>query len=544
VRLRFRAPERADAPAPVNAAATIEVAPGAVVLLAAAAPPGDVDDRVDATPPIRFAGEMLRGVRLEVSPSKAPTAVAAVAALVAGSPSSADAVLPEVGGDPGLRVLSAYSALALGRLPRVHAVLEGLGDDAHVGRLARFLVGAALLADGNPNEALRDLQAASSAGAAWPARLLQAFAEHRLGLHAEALASYDAVLAVVPGRAEAALGRAIVLARTDREAALASLRGLAARPETAAPAWTWIATIHGEGTTLDDVRAQAAALERLTSLRPRDAASWRALGGARFRLAEEGGAPAALAGAAEAYARETELAPDSGLAWFNLGAVLHRLAVAPPDDPKAARAGLAKADAAYARALETGLYGVDAARAHTNLAIVRVALGAPTADLASPAASLDAALSAEPTYAPAALERVALGVAAGDAEGAAKALEAAPESADAEDRALLRAAVSWLRGREGDVRAYVGRVAPSGPTDVLPTLAHLLTVSGWAVAARALIDPETTDARRLAERVRASARLLDEASVRRDLARLESADRAVARRLVETDRAVRVLSGR
>src|SRR5262249_44040833 len=63
-----------------------------------------------------------------------------------------------------------------------------------------------------------------------------------------------------------------------------------------------------------DLRQAARTLEHLTRSSPRDAAAWRALGGARLRLSE-------FAGAASAFDESLVIEPDSPRALFGLGEV-------------------------------------------------------------------------------------------------------------------------------------------------------------------------------------------------------------------------------
>jgi tetratricopeptide (TPR) repeat protein len=539
--IALRSPGSPSETVPADAQAVVEAHASALVLRSAPSRAVEVDDRVDATRPLAVAGPALAGVRLEVQPGLRARALASLAALVAGDAPRADDVLAEGSRDPGVRALTAYASLGTANLPLVHSALQGLEDDVDVGPLARFLTGAALLADGNAREAMRDLRASGEMRPFWPARLFQAFAEHRLGLDSEALASYEAVLAAAPGRPEAALGRAIVLARRDRAAALDALRALVAEHPDVAPAHAHLARLHAEGDRPEDRRLEVEALERYVALRPKDPTGWEQLGLARFRWARGGGGRGLLAAAAEAFAQETTLRPESAMAWYNRGAALHQLATergAAAVDVGTVRSRLRDAADAYATALSRGLLGPDAARAHYNLAIVRESLG----ERPGARAALEAALAADADYVFASLELVALSVADRDAAGARRALARVPEAADAQDRALLEAAVAAVEGRAEDVRTYLVRTRRVPPgEDVLAPLARLLTANGWPAAARAVVPQDGADAARLVERVRASAHLYDAAAVRRDLARLRTLD-AEAAASVASDPLVRALA--
>jgi hypothetical protein len=330
--------------------------------------------------------------------------------------------------------------------------------------------------------------------------------------------------------------------RRDRAGALEALRALVAEHPDVAPAHAHLARLHAEGDGPEERRLEVEALERYVALRPKDPTGWHGLGLARFRWAREGGGRGLLAGAAEAFAQETTLAPESAMAWYNRGAALHQLAIergATAVDVATVRSRLRDAADAYATALSRGLVGTEAARAHHNLAIVRQSLD----EAAGARAALEAALAADPDFVLSALDLVALSIAERDAKGAQRALARLPASADAHDKGLLEAAVAALEGKTDDVRTYLVRVVRQAPgDDVLLPLARLLTASGWSAAARALLPAEGADAARLAVRVRASAHLLDGPTLRRDLARLRALD-ASAATAAEADPLVRALAG-
>jgi tetratricopeptide (TPR) repeat protein len=558
--LRF-APDAGAEPAPDVTA--IEASRAGVTLVSS--PPSPVVDaeRPDALVPLWLVGETLRGVRLPIRPDARPTAAFALSLLLVQDPGGAAAALRDAPDDVGLRILKAFAAVSTGAFAATHRHVKGLEDDPDVGFAARFLVGAALFGDGSTREALRDFEAARAARPTfWPATLFAAAANHRLGLREEALAGYDAVLEAVPGRPEALLGRAAALSATDPRAALDALTRLVRDHPDHATAWARIADLRSRGTSPQDLDAAAAAFARIAALRPRDAAAWSALAAAEWRRGVAGRGAEALRAAAEAYDREAALAtgPAAAVATFNRGAVLHQWALLPPPDLvlAEARARLADARRAYEEALAATLPPEYAPRAHFNRGLAIDLLfdgggaggaggGGGGGDAPPPEATkaFEAALAADAGYAPAGFALAAVRLASGDAAAASKALAGLPPGASPDSRELLAAAVDALAGRVDDVRAYLARTTPSFPAgaDPVAALAGRLSDAAYARVARALVGPQPKEPARLAERVRASARLWDAATARADLERLERLDAPSAASLRSSDAVLRAVLG-
>lgn len=514
------------------------------------------DPVADLVPPTRLLGPLLRDLALPVGRARRAEAVVALAALLGGDPASAarvlDAALAAPGtdgaaGDRGLRVLRAAAALAAHDLPAVHAAAFGLAADPVLGPTVRVLTGAALRADGNPPEAMRDFEAALAVRPGlWIARLLLAETceTDELRFADRAAAAYAAVLEAAPNEPAAVLGRAAGRARSEPAEARADLeRLLRARPGVAA-AWRLLAWVRASGKTSDDVQAAVAALERAVALVPDDPTAWAELGGARWRWAGTGGGWPALLAAAEAYARQTDLAPTDGTAWFRRGAAIHQAAIDRPGSPggpggpsggDALRTRLLEAKACYQRALDLGLPREEAARVHFNLGLVAEVVPATSAPTSLPSAAYEAAVAADGAYLPAGFALVAARVAERDGGAAERALLRLPALGDdaarevREEQGVLEAAVAWAKNDLARVpTALTGAGVAAVGTDPVPALARALLVLGYRRAAIAVLSGETRDPVRLTLRVRALAGLRDAAATQSEWDRLRAADRAVA----------------
>ena len=316
-----------------------------------------------------------------------------------------------------------------------------------------------------------------------------------------------------------------------------------------------LAWVRSDAGTSEDLQAAVVALEHVVGIVPDDASAWADLGGARWRWAGSGGGASAMLGAAEAFARQTDLAPLDGTAWFRRGAATHQAALDGPADvdPTALRARLLEARTCYARALTLGLPKDQAARVHFNLGLVTEYLPSgtpPTAGVAATAsAAYEAALAADPTYGPAAYALVAARVAERDGVAAEKALARAP-AADTDDakreRAVLEAAAAWARN--DPARAKTLLTGPAGVaaegTDPVAPLARALLVLGYRRATLTVLSGETRDPARLALRVRAYAALKDADAVKAELARLREVDPTTAADLAKRDPLVASVASR
>ena len=520
-------------------------------LLLVSAVPGTVgpDPVADLVPPVRLLGALLREVALPVSRAAQGPSVVALAAILTGDGRSALAQLEGAPADVGVRILRAAASLVARDWPAVHKATFGLAEDPTVGPVARVLTGAALRADRNAAEAVRDFEAALVARPdLWIARLLLAEAceSDELRFADRAAAAYAAVVKVVPDEPAALLGNAFYVARTDRPAARAQLERLVARAPDAAGAWRMLAWLRAEAGTSEDLQAAVACLERFVAILPDDASAWADLGSARWRWAGSGGGHAAMLAAAEAFARQTDLAPQDGTAWFRRGAAIHQAAIDGPvdGDGAALRARLLESRTCYARALTLGLPRDQAARVHFNLGLVTEFLpaGAPATPgvPATAAACYEAALAADATYGPAAYALVAARVAERDGASADRALAKAPAAEGDEakrERAVLEAAAAWARNDLAKTKALlVGPAAvPAEGADPVPALARALLVLGYRRATLAVLSGETRDATRLGLRVRAYAALKDADGVRAELARLRAVDPTSAADLERRD---------
>jgi len=523
-------------PAAARAGGVVEVEPDAIRVVSTPPMPSERDPIADLVPPLGLVGAVLEGTSLPVAPASRGAAVVALARLTARDGVGAAKALEGAVATPGVRVLRAFAALARRELPAVHELLYGLGDDLALGPVARLITGAALRADGNAREAVRDFEAAVRARPAyWPAHLLagEAYESDDLRLPEKAAAAYGAAADSAPREPAVVLGHAYYRAiAKDAAGARSEVERLLADHADLVPAWRLLSWIRAGSGTSEDLRAAAEALEHVTTLEPADARAWGELGGARWRWGAAGGGPAALWSAAEAFASQTALAPHDGLAWFNRGGTLHQAAVTAPlgGDATSFLARLGQARTCYAKALGSGLARRDAARVHFNVGLLLETLPtlAPAEDgLPSRAADAFAsALLADPSYVAAALALVAARIAEKDAAGAAKALADAPPGADPREQAVLEAGVAWIAGDAAKARSALvvgGGVAVDG-ADPLPALAKALLVLGYRRATVGLLAGAATDVAGLTLRARADAGLRDLAALRVDLDRLATID--------------------
>ena len=503
--------------------------------------PEPLDDPIAAlVPPAGLVPDVLVGVPLEVPAASEGAALGALSLLLSGDGATAAGLLEPKPTATGPRVLLAYALLLKGELPKVHDLVFGLGDDPALGHVARFLTGAALLTDRNPREAIRDFQAAlRQKPTFWPARLLEAESNARLELPEAAAKGFEEVLAVVPDRAEAVMAQAYYVAAKDRPAAVAAVTRLVkARPDLA-PAWWMLGWVRRQGDTSEDARAEVAAFETVTFLRPKDPEAWRELGTAQLRWADTAGGIEARRAAAAAFAEQVALAPRDGLGWFNRGSVLHQLATAVPlagDTAELARR-LAEVRTCYRKALEAGtLSPSDAARVHHNVGLV-IDLLPSGADGAKAGAAFQASADADPSYAQGALALVAARVAERDGAGAAKALARVPADADATEKGVLTAAVRWISGDAVGAAAALRETgeSPTAAGDLALRVLGGLVATGYRRAALTLLEAQPVDAPRLGLRVRARAALRDVEGLRKDLVTLSRLDRKLAERLRERD---------
>ncbi len=547
-----------DADAPLgNARAVVFVGDDSIRVRRVSPPPLDSDPIAGLVPPASLVGDALVDVRLPVNAGMRGSAVAAFGLLLSGRTGDAALVLDVartflmVEGKPqqelpGTRILRAYALLLTKNLPKVHDEVLGLGADPDVGPVARLLTGAALLVDGNAREAVRDFTAALAARPGyWPARLLLGAANDRLALPEAAREAFAAVLAAAPGRPEAVVGYAPHLAATDRAAAVTLVEGLLEQRPLLVSGWWQLAWLRRTGNTSEDLRREVEAMEHVTALRPDDADAWGALGGARSRWAQSGGGVAAQRAASEAFARQSVLAPEDGLAWFNRAATLHQVALETPldGDASALEPRIAEAGAAYAKALARGLSRSDAARVHFNLGLLLDVLPRTASDVAPaglPRSAIEAyaaALAADPGYAEAALALAAAQIGARDAKAAATALASLPPGVDPREKAILEAALAHVKGDPSGARRLLtgpGRT-PAVGTDVLPALARELLLLGYRRLVVSLLGSEDLDAARLALRARARAGLCDVTGTRADLKALRALDASRADDLVAND---------
>lgn len=550
----------ADADAPLrDARAVVALEADALRVRVVSPPPLSSDPIASLVPPASLVGDALADVRLPVPEASRAGAVAAFGLLLADRPVDALRVLRATRGleagagapaPTGARILRAYALLLTKQLSAVHDEVLGLGADPDVGPVARLLTGAALLVDGNPREAIRDFTAALAARAGyWPARLLLGAANDRLALPEAAKEAYASVLAAVPGRPEAIVGYAPHLATTDRAAAVSLVEGLLAERPSLVSGWWQLAWLRRTGSTSEDQRREVEAMEHVTALASGDADAWGALGGARARWAASGGGVAAQRAASEAFARQCELAPEDGLAWFNRAATLHQVALETPldGDATALAPRVAQARTAYGKALARGLSRTDAARVHFNLGLLLDALPGSASDpvpAGFPRRSIDAyasALASDPGYAEAGLALSAAQIGARDAKAASTALASLPPGVDPREKAILEAALAHVKGDPaGTTRLLSGAgKVPVAGSDALPTLARELLLLGYRRLVVSLLDGDATRADRLALRARARAGLADVAGTRADLAALETLDPAKAADLRRNDPDVR-----
>jgi len=157
---------------------------------------------------------------------------------------------------------------------------------------------------------------------------------------------------------------------------------------------------------------------------------------------------------------------------------------------------------------------------------------------ATAAEAFEAARRVDPVYVEAALALVAARVGAKDAAGAERALAEVPAGAHAEERAVLGAAVQWVKG-EGAGAAAAPAAGRPAEKDPLASLARSLILLGYRRTAFSLLEGDTRDATRLFLRARARAYLFDVEGLRADLERLSSVDRAAALDLTGKDPVVK-----
>jgi len=478
-------------------------------------------------PPSALVADVLRGVPLATPPAGVPRLLAGLALLVRGDAKAArDAIGAEASG-VGARVVLAYADVVV-RDRDPAARLTGLEADPDVGPVARFLVGAALLAAGSPKEARNDLDAARRARPAlWPAALLSGVASETLDLRDDAAAAYADVLVAVPGHALARVLLAAARVHADPDASLRELEAVVAERKRFVAAWRELGEVRSRPGPLADADAAAKAFAQWASLRPKEVEAWNALANAHVKRAEGRRAPEALEAAAEAFARVAQLRPTDPMAWFNRGAALQHAA-----HVRGATAGVAafrsrllESRACYAKALARGLPREQAARAYYNLGLlldaIPAAAGEVPGDLPSTAlAAFEAARAADPDFDEAPLAIVAARVALRDPASAARALGDVPAAADPAARGTLEAAVRWLTASP----TAPPPAAKRGEPDALASIARSLVSVGYGRAALALLDGEERSAERLAERVRAHAYLLEAPETAADLARVEALD--------------------
>lgn len=548
-RCRVFASEK-EAPPLEGARAVVAVEATGLRVRHVSAPSPDLDVVAALIPPVGLVGEALEGFLLPVGGRFRTPTLAALCALLANDWDAGLSLLDGVGNDAGVRVLVSYARLARKELPAVHRGLLGLGTDADVGPVARFLTGAALLVDGNAREALRDFAAAiASRPGYWPARLLAGTANDRLALPEAARDQFAAVLAAAPGRPEAVIGYAPHLAETDRPAAIGLVERLLAERPTLVPGWWQLAWLRRKGDTSEDLQKGIEALERVVALRPADADAWGALGGAHWRWAGSGGGVLAFSEASAAFAKQCELTPDDGLAWFSQAATLHEVALKTPLDGDAGALSkrVAATAAIYGKALAKGLPRSDAARVQFNLGLLLDAVpvwpeGTVPAGLPRRAAdAYAAALEADPGYAEAALRLLAARIGDRDVKEALTVIAALPPGIDPKERAVLEAALAHVKGDPaGATRLLTGpaRVIVPG-ADPLTPLARELLLLGYRRLVVSLLASEMRDPARIALRVRARAGLGEVEATTNDLATLRTLDTPRSEDLRRNDQEVR-----
>lgn len=549
-RVRVDGAERAGAPLD-GARAVIALESGAIRVAAVAPPSLDSDPIAALIPPAGLVGDALRDVRLVVADSRRTAAIASLCALLAEDGDDALALLDGVGTDVGVRVIAAYAHLLRRDFPAVHASVLGLGTDADVGTVARFLTGAALLCDGSAREALRDLVPAIQARPGyWPARLLAGAANDRLSLPEAAREQYTAVLAAAPGRPEAVVGLAPHLAADDRARAIAMVEKLLAERPALVSGWWQLAWLRRKGDTSEDKLKEIEALEHVVALRPTDADAFGALGGSRTRWAAAGGGVGAFEAASAAFKRQCELTPDDGLAWYGRAATLHQAALQRPlqGDETVMPRLVAEVASLYLKALARGLPKSDAARVQFDIGLLLIDLptwpqGRMPEGLPRRASeAFVAALTADPAYAEASLALLAARIGERDVAEARHAIAMLPPGVDPRERAILEAALAHVQDdSNGAARllAGAGKVAVPAGADPLTPLARELLLLGHRRLVVQLLAGEKTDATRLALRVRANAGLGDVAATRADVAALTQLDRPKALDLRRNDRDVR-----
>ncbi len=551
VLLRFRFVPSARAEPPLEGArAVIAIEANGLRVGRVSPPPLEADVIAALMPPLGLAGDVLSGALLPVGDRGRTVALAALTALLAGDADACLALLEGAGEDAGVRVLGAYAHLARKELSSVHAGVLGLGTRADVGAVARFLTGSALLADGNPREALRDFAAAIEARPSyWPARLLAGTANDRLNLPEAARDQFAAVLAAVPGRPEAVIGYAPHLAETDRAAAVALVEKLLVERPALVPGWWQLAWLRRKGDTSEDLQQGVEALKHVVALRPGDADAWGALGVAHSRWASGGGGVEAYRAAAAAFAKQCELTPDDGLAWFGQAAMLHEVAFKAPlgGDAGALAQRVSATAAIYVKALARGMPRPDLARVHFNLGLLLDAVtvwpeGSDPSGLPRRSAeAYAAALDADAGYAEAGMKLLAARIGDRDVKEAMKALSTLPPGIDLKERAVLEAALAHVKGDPaGAVRQLTGpgRTTVAG-ADPLTPLAKELLLLDYRRLAVTLLSNEARDPARIVIRARARAGLGDVTGTTADLALLRTLDAPRADDLRRNDADVR-----
>ncbi len=547
---------RATPPPPAGARLTIAVADGGVRVTAFDLPPPAGDLESALLPPRGLVAEALEGQVLPARGAARGALVAAAITLVRGDLATAESVLSRAGSGPGAKALAGLLACLRSDLKAAHASVEGLASDRQVAPLGKFVTGTALLLDGNLVEARRDFDSAIAARPKDVASaLLRALAIERMGLsEAETSAAYEAVLAIAPAHPLARLASAASRAATDRVGALAALSSIAEDlPDWPAP-FRLLADVRAAGSSEEDARLAADALERAASLAPEDARGWTTLGDARAALAERVGGEEPWVAAAEAYGKAAERSKEPGLPWFNRAASLEQGALSSPPspDPQAFFERLVEARSCYAKAVTAGLPATHRAALLHNVGLIleflpggpdagRVPEGLPT----SPGSAFEAALAADPAYAPAKAALFAALVAEGDGRNALQRLGTLAAALDPGERAVLEAAARWATGDLAGARLALSRLVPAAPSeaDPLPTLARALLDLDYRRAALALLAKEEKVPARIYVRARVHAGLRDPAGVRADLALLDRLDPKMAADAREGDFGIRASLG-
>jgi tetratricopeptide (TPR) repeat protein len=514
-----------------SARLAIEVGPDTVTIRARSPDGGDAWDDDDESWSSAYVAAALVGVPLRVPPAARGSAVCGIACLVAREANAAWRALAPPTSEPGVVVLETWIDLVAGMAEDVERRASPLVADPDVGPSVRFLQAEALVLAHNWGEARREAQAAlRAAPSMWPARLLEGFACWNLRLPEEAERAAADVLAVQADESLAALVRADCLAQRDRQAGARMLESLVYRRPELVWAWRRLAHWRFEEGTEYGYTAAIYAWATVVDLRPDDARAWAWLGTARFWRASVGKhrREDCLA-AAEAFRRATELDPRHGLAWQRRGASLMAAARGLPAGRSAGwlRTRLEEARACFSRALESRIAAEDSKKAVFNLGQCHLVLG-DSMTSASPnvprkaVQAFAAALRADPKDGDAACGLLEALASRRDLEDAAQVLAALPEGVGDDERSVLADLVAVLGGRPA-TSPFVSNAA-----DPTVSLARSLLALGHYRAALVLLETETRDVPRLAQRVRARAFLLDTDGVEADLRLLDELDKEVA----------------